>query len=71
MSPALWRIQTTKAMDGASKQSAKPLLIFLMDSVTGVPEPADAEAEESDCRVILWDAKRKLIATIDNRELRW
>ncbi len=42
-----------------------------MDPVTGMPESADAEAEECDCRVILWDAKRKLIATIDNRELRW
>ena len=37
-----------------------------------MPESTEeAEAEETDCRVILWDAKRKLIATIDNHELRW
>jgi hypothetical protein len=29
------------------------------------------DAEELNCRVLLWDRQRNLVATIDNRELRW
>ena len=46
--------------------------VALNKQVAGQAEcTEEGDAEESDCRVLLWDRSRDLVATIDSRELRW
>jgi hypothetical protein len=87
LSPALWNVQLTKKTAGNLLHLHLHLHLHLISTlcttaplaaadvrllVTGQPERIEsADAQESDCRVVLWDAKRKLIATIDSSELRW